>query len=155
MFIGERIKKLRLKLGLTQADFGERISLGQSTIGQYEKGQRSVADRIAMLICSEYGVSEEWLRTGEGEMFVQKPDDLLGQLANEYGMSATEISFLKAYLRLSAEKRDVIEELMDNALDARAEHLREEGLAYAAKVEAAFRAGMPKQPESEIGADIS
>ena len=38
----------------------------------YETGIRSPSDAIIVSICREFGVNEEWLRTGKGEMFLPK-----------------------------------------------------------------------------------
>ena len=35
-----------------------------------ENDKSGIGDRTILLICREYGVSEEWLRDGDGEMFV-------------------------------------------------------------------------------------
>lgn len=70
--MGERIKKLRRALGLTQKEFGERIGVKSNTIGTYEIGRNDPIDAVVSLICREFSVSEHWLRTGEGEMFIQK-----------------------------------------------------------------------------------
>lgn len=74
----ERIKKLRKALGLTQKEFGERIGVKPNTIGTYEIGRNKPIDAVIALICREFNVNETWLRTGEGEMFVQqsKEDEL-------------------------------------------------------------------------------
>ena len=64
----DRIKELRKSLGLTQKDFGERIGVQANTITSYESGVRTPNNSMVLAICREYGVSETWLRTGEGEM---------------------------------------------------------------------------------------
>ena len=69
MTIGERIKELRKALNKNQTDFGARIGLKTSTIAGYENGLRECSDASIVSIVREYGCSEEWLRTGEGEMF--------------------------------------------------------------------------------------
>ena len=68
--LNERVKELRKFLGLSGEKFGERIRVAKSTISNIENGNRSVTEQQIKLICTEFGVSEEWLRTGEGEMFV-------------------------------------------------------------------------------------
>ncbi len=73
--IGERIKKLRKELKMNQTEFGERIGLKQTAIGMYENNLRGVADRSILLICKEFGVSENWLRKGEGQMFLDMTQD--------------------------------------------------------------------------------
>lgn len=70
--MNERIKKLRKALDLTQREFGERIGVKGNTIAQYEVGRNEPIDAVISLICREFDVNETWLRTGEGEMFVQK-----------------------------------------------------------------------------------
>lgn len=76
----ERLKALRKALGLTQEAFGAKIALSQSAIAAYEKEFREPSDAIIYSICREFNVREQWLRTGEGEMFVpQKREDEVAQ----------------------------------------------------------------------------
>ncbi len=70
--IGDRVKILRNIKNLNQTDFGKKISLSQTAIGQYETNVRKVTDRSIKDMCSVYGASELWLRTGQGEMFIQQ-----------------------------------------------------------------------------------
>ena len=67
----ERIKVIRKALGLNQTDFGSKIGVKQGTVAAYESGARVPLDSVIVSICREFNVSERWLRTGEGEMFVQ------------------------------------------------------------------------------------
>lgn len=71
MSIGERIKKLRKHLDLTQQKFGERLGIKGNTVAQYELGRNEPIDAVLSLLCKEFNVNENWLRTGEGEMFEQ------------------------------------------------------------------------------------
>lgn len=87
-----RLRKCRESLGLTTRDFGERIKLSGSAITNMETGTRNITDRTIQLICNEFNVNEHWLRTGEGEMFVQKTRDekiayFIGQVLSEEGDS--------------------------------------------------------------------
>ena len=71
MNIGERIRHLRKnELKMTQDDFASKIDISRSNIGNIEIGRIAVTERIISSICREFNVSEEWLRTGNGEMFV-------------------------------------------------------------------------------------
>ena len=40
-----------------------------NTITNYETGLRTPTDAVLKSICREFNVNENWLRTGEGEMF--------------------------------------------------------------------------------------
>ena len=62
-----RIKEVRKAKGLSQAPFGANRDM----INNVENGRAAVSDIMIASICRTYGVNERWLRTGEGEMFVQ------------------------------------------------------------------------------------
>lgn len=70
--MNERLKLLRRELQLNQTEFGNRLGLKQSAVANYENGTRQPLDTVITSICREFGVSEQWLRTGEGEMFVPR-----------------------------------------------------------------------------------
>lgn len=65
----ERIKYLRKTLDLTQQEFSDRIGVKRGAVANYEVGRNDPTDSVVALICREFGVSEQWLRTGTGEMF--------------------------------------------------------------------------------------
>lgn len=67
----EQLKKLRKHLDMTQQAFADKIGMKQNTIAQYEMGRTVPSDAIVFSICREFSVNENWLRTGEGEMFEQ------------------------------------------------------------------------------------
>lgn len=66
----KRIKELRGVLELSQIEFSKRLGLSQSSLAMIEVGKRTFSDKHIKLICSEFHVNEEWLRTGKGEMFL-------------------------------------------------------------------------------------
>lgn len=70
MTIGERVKTLRKELGLTLEKFANPIGIHRGSLSAIENDKSGVSDRTLLAICREYGVSEEWLRDGDGEMFV-------------------------------------------------------------------------------------
>ena len=71
----DRIKEARKSLGLTQDKFGERLGVGRSAISNIEAGSRGVTDQLRLSVCREFNVNEDWLRTGEGSMFVEPDED--------------------------------------------------------------------------------
>lgn len=71
----ERIKELRKNLELTQQKFADRLGLKRQTIASYEIGNIEPSDSTLLLICKEFNVNKEWLRTGKGDMFNIINDD--------------------------------------------------------------------------------
>lgn len=103
--MNSRIKELRKALKLNQAEFGDRIGLKQSAVANYESGTRSPLDAVISSICKEYKVNESWLRTGEGEMFVSRPEeDILMDFVNDVSIGGNE--FKKRFISAIAQMDD-------------------------------------------------
>jgi transcriptional regulator with XRE-family HTH domain len=81
----ERIKEIRARLGISQIEFAERIFVSKSFYGDIEIGKKKVNDRIIFIISKQFNVNEEWIKTGKGEMFADRPPDIrLEKLLNIY-----------------------------------------------------------------------
>jgi transcriptional regulator with XRE-family HTH domain len=76
----QRVKILRRELQLTQLEFSRVISLSAAQIACIETEKRNVNDRTIKLICNAFYVSENWLKTGEGEMFSRQSDSKFTKL---------------------------------------------------------------------------
>ena len=75
IIINTRIIELRNCVGtngkkMTQEEFSSRINLSRNFIAQIEIGAKVPSDRTIKDICKEFNVNENWLRYGEGEMFL-------------------------------------------------------------------------------------
>ncbi len=73
MELKDRIKKLRMSLGLSQEEFGRKIGKSKRTIQYWEQGKIAPPENILHLIERTFNVNPEWLREGKGEMFLPKP----------------------------------------------------------------------------------
>lgn len=104
----ERIKKLRKYLDMTQQEFAERIGIKRNTIANYETGRNDPVDSVISLICREFNVREEWLRTGEGEMFNPKTSDILDQLAYKYKLFNFDYVMIEKFLSMPPNLRRAI-----------------------------------------------
>lgn len=70
--INERLKLLRKNhLCITQNELGDSIGIKGSTISDIEKGKAGLTERNLIAICEIFNVNEDWLRTGDGEIFKQ------------------------------------------------------------------------------------
>ena len=68
---GERIKYLRKDiLHMTLEAFGDRLGVKKGTLSPIENNKNPVTMQMRRNICNTYRVSENWLLTGEGDMFV-------------------------------------------------------------------------------------
>lgn len=117
MTIGERIKILRKEKCLSMEDFGAIIGMGKSAVSRIENGVNGTTDQTIRSICREFGVNEQWLRTGEGEMFEQTRASVLDRLSTEYDLSREQRSVIEAFLDLDPQERYVILKYVHNVFD--------------------------------------
>jgi transcriptional regulator with XRE-family HTH domain len=75
MTTSERIRQARKTLKMSQPDFAKAIFISKGYIAELECNHRRANDRIIHLISLTFGISEKWLKTGEGEMFYKSPDE--------------------------------------------------------------------------------
>ena len=111
MSIGERIRKLRKSVDLTQREFGERINLKSNSIALIEGG-RNTSDQTVSAICREFNVTEVWLRTGEGAMFAPTPTSALDLLAEEQHLTHGDYVFIEKLLKMKRGDRQAVMEFM-------------------------------------------
>lgn len=111
--VKDRLKALRKELGLTQEKFAERLSMKRNSIANYEIGRNEPIDAVIALICREFNVSEAWLRTGDGDMFlpVSRSTDiarLTKRLLDEES-SSFKNRFISMLSNLSEEEWELLE----------------------------------------------
>lgn len=104
----ERLKQLRKALSLSQRQFAEKIGMKRSAIANYEVGRNEPMEVIFDRICTTFGVSERWLRTGEGEMFTAPSDVLFKDLSRHYDLDPVDCSLIEEYMKMKPEDRMVL-----------------------------------------------
>lgn len=115
---GERVREVRKTLNLTLEKFGEKLGVGKTAISNIEVGNRSLTDQMFISICREYNVSEKWLKTGMGEMFItmtrrEKIASFFGELMKETDDSF-KIRFVEALADLDLEEWELLEKITIN-----------------------------------------
>lgn len=106
--IGERLKIFRKSIKKTQAAFGELLGTGRDTISNYEIGRVEPTETFIQLLITKYNVSENWLRTGQGEMYAETETTLFSAFAKQYDLSKAEQKAARYLLQLSSAERQQI-----------------------------------------------
>lgn len=75
--INSRIREVRKnkQIDMTQQEFGKRIGIKSNSLSQIENGVNNATELIIKAICREFNVNENWLKTGEGDMFITLTHD--------------------------------------------------------------------------------
>lgn len=118
MEIYERIRYLRKNvLDLSQTEFGARLGVSRSVINNIESNVLARPDQklsLYKLICSEFGVREDWLLNGIEPMYVEPDSFSLDEFARSNGATDLELDIVRAYFELDSGLRH---ELLDHFRD--------------------------------------
>ena len=105
MDIAENIMELRRLEGLSQREFGRRLGISGGAVSKWESRDNKITRQRIIGICSIFGVREEWLTTGEGEVY-------------ERGYARSDLDRLtRAYDALKPEYREIIVNIADMLLE--------------------------------------
>lgn len=120
--LADRILAIRKDSGLSQSAFGEKLNLSQNFVWMIEKGQREPSDRTISDICRVYGVNENWLREGTGEMYVPKPrEEVIAEMVGAALSGSNE--FKRAVVQMICSRTDSELETLEAAIRAIYENL--------------------------------
>ena len=115
--MNERIKLLRKTLKLSGEKFGEKLGVKRSAISDLETGRNNLSEQMLLAICREYNVNEEWLRTGEGDMFIETKESFLENISKQYSLDDLDIKIIESYLNLSPDGREFIKNYIKSICD--------------------------------------
>lgn len=152
--INDRIKQVRKTKGLTMEQFGARIGLGKSAVNKIEKGINGTTEQTVQSICREFGVSEVWLRTGDGPMLDDTSGSILDRLVAEYHLDDRKRAILTAFLKLSPADQDAILRYVDGVVAEINAQPAAPDLDIDAEVEA-YRQELLAQKKAEADASVS
>ncbi len=130
--MNNRIALLRKTLSLTMEEFGKRVGVTRSAISNIENGKRNLTDQMILSICREFNANENWIKTGQGEMFTPEPENEFDIFAKNFNLNDFERNFLERYLRLGKREREAVTAFME---------------ALAGDSINAFLGAIPKTPE--------
>ena len=101
--MNERIRMVREAAGLSQTAFGARLGVSRDVVNNLERGRVDIKDHFVKLICAEFQVDENWLRTGEGgegPIYNESEAFSLDRWAKEHGATELELEIIKVYFEL-------------------------------------------------------
>lgn len=112
MTANERVRELRKVLNLSQTKFGEKLGVSKDVIVNIELERVELKELMLNLICKTFNVNPLWLSEGKGDMFIETPQIIIDDLANEFNLNDTEKKIISNFVNLSESERNQIIELV-------------------------------------------
>lgn len=116
--IGDRILSIIDHQKLKKVEFARKLNIDQSYVTQLIKGRNNPSDRLVSDICEKFNVSELWLRSGDGEMFIETDDSILCQISNQYNLTNRQQTIISCFLKLNSSQRDAVVDYFSFVADA-------------------------------------
>lgn len=119
--IAERITKVIKDKAKTKTEFAEKLNISQSFVSRLASGEKEPSDRTIADICREFDVNEDWLRTGQGDPYIQlSRDEELAQFFGEV-MKGEDPDFRRRLLsvmsRLTTDEWALLEQMAWKLVD--------------------------------------
>lgn len=111
----DRIKQIRKSFDLTQQEFADKLNIKRGTIANYELGRNEPIDAVITLICREFGISEEWLRNGTGQMLasVSRENEIASLMRSSLrGSEEFKEAVIQAVKTRSESELEVLEKML-------------------------------------------
>lgn len=136
MEIYERIRELRKKhLKMSMEVFGKRLGVSRDTINNIELNRLARPEQkmsLYKLICSEFGISEDWLLNGIGDMYADDKaeyDTLIDRVMT--GQNEFAKNIFKTFALFDEADWEALRRMIEKYIDvADAEDVPEEKLLY-------------------------
>lgn len=116
--IGARVKKVRLRKGISQEQFGEMIGIKKAAVSKIENGENSLSKGNLLAICRQFNVNKEWLINGNGEMFTlkSKEDEIRNffenAISSDSDIAKIQRKFISTLVLLDEEEWIVLDRFM-------------------------------------------
>jgi len=107
--IGERLVEIRKSLTITQGDFARSLGFSSGNgLSMIELGKTQLQPVYYKVLESTYNVNIEWLKTGEGDMFINK-EPIINPNIN-YNLSEMELKdkYINALEEISRLKDELL-----------------------------------------------
>lgn len=119
--INIRFKQIRELCGKSQEEWGKSIGISRSGVSEIESGRRNVTEKHLKLleVYQEKPINVEWLRTGEGEPFLEITrneaiTDFMSDILNEDNTFKNRL--IAALAKLDESQWKVLEQIAEESI---------------------------------------
>lgn len=109
--VASRMKELRNSLGLTQAEFAERLCVSRKTLSEIENGKKEPGGLLLHGLEYCFGTDRVWILSGKGGMLKRVSPDAVE--IGEVACSAEAEELINGFNLLSKEAREKLLKILE------------------------------------------
>lgn len=119
--MNQRVKAVRKDQKMTQVEFGNKLHLSKNYLSNIETGLYPISDKFVDELCRTFHVNENWLRTGDGEMYkeMSKSEEIADIAARLYKDDGSEYRklLIKAIMEVPEENLKACVDFFQTVVD--------------------------------------
>lgn len=116
--IGERIKAIRLKKGISQQKLADRIGVTQSAVSHLEIGMRGLHLEPIIQIANAFEISVDELLGSSVKISIDKYDSMAKEMLDDCSKQEREF-LLKGIKHIKGDFREYVDDIVEEKLEAR------------------------------------
>lgn len=114
--VGERIREIRKSISINMEKFGRIIGVSTQSVSKLESGINNPSKQTILAICREFGINEEWLRSGQGDMkAVLSREEAIADIMNKILVEEPKsfrMTLINHLSHMSSEQLELLEKMV-------------------------------------------
>lgn len=119
--VADRINRILDAEGIKKRDLARRLKISDSSVSTMCSGKSNPSGQTITMICKEFGIREEWLKYGKGEMYTKKEPEPLDVLLKCREVPERDLavvrSVVSAFLELGETSRQEVIKFVESCAE--------------------------------------
>ena len=119
--VADRINRILDAEGIKKRDLARRLKISDSSVSTMCSGKSNPSGQTITMICKEFGIREEWLKYGKGEMYARKEPEPLEELLKCREVPESDLavvrSVVSAFLELGETSRKEVIKFVESCAE--------------------------------------
>ena len=119
--VADRINRILEAEGIKKRDLARRLKISDSSVSTMCSGKSNPSGQTITMICKEFGVREDWLKYGKGEMYAKKEPEPLEVLLKHREVPEKDLSVVRsvvsAFLELEETSRQEVIKFVESCAE--------------------------------------
>jgi len=104
--VADRINRILKDEGIKKTDLAKRLKISDSSVSTMCSGKSNPSGQTITMICKEFCIREEWLKYGEGDMYIKREPEPLDVLLKSREIPEKDLAIVRSVVGAFLELRE-------------------------------------------------